>query len=152
MTAKSWTWLNDWTELNWTIWTILNSQRNISFHHHKIICTVLKLHVNQDSSILKEIPTLLSASMEGEREMGKRYSSRVTSEEKAPASEQLIKHGPFTETHSKYIGILGFRRLREKRRKNWKISEKESTEELRRKKKENQFLHMSIMDRDTGVK
>ena len=152
MTAKSWTWLNDWTELNWTIWTILNSQRNISFHHHKIICTVLKLHGNQDSSILKEIPTLLFASMEGEREMGKRYSSRVTSEEEAPPSEQLTKHGPCTETHSKYTPILGFGRPRGKRRKNWKISEEESTEELRRKKKEHQFLHMNIMDRDTRVK
>lgn len=47
------------------------------------ICTVLNLHGNQDSLILKEIPTLLSASMRGEREMDKRYNFRVTSEKKA---------------------------------------------------------------------
>ena len=66
---------------------------------------------------MKEIPTLLFASVEGEREMGKMYSSRVT-EKEAPPSEPLIKHGPCTETHSKYTPILGFGRLREKRRKN----------------------------------
>ena len=79
--------LNMTERLNWTIWTALSSQRNISFHHHKIICTVLKLHGNQDSSVLKEIPTLLSASMEGDRKMSMRHSSRVTSEKKAPPSE-----------------------------------------------------------------
>ena len=34
------------------------------------------------------------ASMEGEREMGKRYSSRVTSEKKAPPSNSRSDVGP----------------------------------------------------------
>ena len=55
--------------------------------------------------------------------------------------------GPFIKTHSTYTPMLGFGRLREKRRKNRKICEEESTGELKRKKKESQFLHVSAMDR-----
>lgn len=48
---------------------------------------VLKLHRTQDSLILKEIPIVLSFSMEGKKEMDKMHYSRATSEKNAPPLE-----------------------------------------------------------------
>lgn len=61
-----------------------------------------------------------------------------------------MKCGPFIEIHSKYTPVLGLERLREEKQEELKNMWEESNEELRGKKKENQFLHVRMMDRDRG--